>query len=347
MPENLSFVLESVGKVKFEDRPVPVPGPKEVLIEVAVTGICGSDVHYYTHGGIGDFIVKEPMVLGHESAGKVVKLGDSVTTLAVGDRVALEPGVPGRYSKWTKSGRYNLDDDMKFAATPPYDGTLCKYYVLPEDFCYKLPESMSYEQGALIEPLAVGVHVARQACVKPGDKCAVFGAGPVGLLIGQICKAFNCGSDVTIVDISDARLEMAASLGLIAIKAGKTPEETSEKIIAALGGQPQAVLEASGAPPSIKAACLVVEKGGTYVQAGMGNDFIDGFPISQICIKEVSLKGSFRYSEGDYSTAIQLVDKGLVNVDKLITKKFPFAEAKDAFEFVKAGKGVKVLIDSP
>lgn len=147
-PQNHSFVLEKANHVKFEDRPIPkLESADDCLIEVKYTGICGSDVHYWTHGSIGQFIVKAPMVLGHESAGIVSKIGDNVKGLKVGDKVALEPGVPCRRCPRCKEGKYNLCFDMRFAATPPYDGTLAKYYRVPEDFCYKLPENVSLQEG--------------------------------------------------------------------------------------------------------------------------------------------------------------------------------------------------------
>nr|POE79970.1 putative d-xylulose reductase a [Quercus suber] len=170
LPQNPSFVLQKPGSVVFENRPIPtLTSDFDVLVEPKYTGICGSDVHYWVHGSIGPFVVKEPMVLGHESSGIISAVGARVTTLKVGDRVCMEPGVCCRRCARCKEGNYNLCFDMKFAATPPYDGTLARYYVLPEDFCYKLPEHVSLEEGALMEPLSVGVHVVRQGGVQSGD----------------------------------------------------------------------------------------------------------------------------------------------------------------------------------
>ena len=181
--QNLSFVLQEPGKVEFEDRPVPtIEDANQVIINVRWTGICGSDIHFWVEGAIGDLVVKSPMVLGHESAGIVTAVGEKVTTLKVGDRVCMEPGIPCRVCARCKEGRYNLCPEMRFAATPPIDGTLAKYYRLPEDFCYKLDESMSLEEGALIEPLSGALHAVRQANVKPGNSIVIFGAGPMGLL---------------------------------------------------------------------------------------------------------------------------------------------------------------------
>jgi len=186
-------VLEKVLKVSFEDCPVPTlaPGCTEALIQIKQTGICGSDVHYYSHGSIGKFVVTSLMVLGHESSGVVVAVGSGCKSLKVGDRVPLEQGVPCRQCTACKVGVYNICADMAFATTPPFDGTLCKYYKLAEDFCYKLPADISYEEGALIEPLAVAVHICRQATIIPGSTVVVFGAGPVGLLCAAVARSFG------------------------------------------------------------------------------------------------------------------------------------------------------------
>ncbi len=207
--KNLSFVLKAEKEVVFEERPIPsIKSPYDVLVQVNFTGICGSDVHYWQHGRIGHMVVKEPMVLGHESSGTILEVGDSVKTLKRGDRVAMEPGVPCRRCVRCKEGKYNLCFEMAFAATPPIDGTLAKYYVLPEDFCYQLPDSMSLEEGALIEPLAVAVHVMKQSNIKHGDWVVVFGAGPVGLLCCAVSRALGA-SKIVSVDIQQNRLEFA------------------------------------------------------------------------------------------------------------------------------------------
>lgn len=189
--ENPAIVLRKVGEIDLEVRPVPfIEEPHYVKIAIKATGICGSDIHYYRTGAIGKYVVKSPMVLGHESSGEVVEIGAAVTRVKVGDRVAIEPGVPSRYSDETKEGRYNLCPGMAFAATPPIDGTLVKYYLSPEDFLVKLPESVSYEEGACVEPLSVGVHANKLADVRFGNRVVVFGAGRVGLLTGAVARAF-------------------------------------------------------------------------------------------------------------------------------------------------------------
>ncbi|OJJ48067.1 hypothetical protein ASPZODRAFT_14220 [Penicilliopsis zonata CBS 506.65] len=345
--QNLSFVLEGIHKVKFEDRPIPeLKTPHDVLVTVKYTGICGSDVHYWEHGAIGQFVVKDPMVLGHESSGIVSKVGSEVTSLKVGDRVAMEPGVPCRRCEPCKAGKYNLCINMVFAATPPIDGTLAKYYVLPEDFCYKLPETISLQEGALMEPLGVAVHIVRQADVRPGQSVVVFGAGPVGLLCCAVARAFGA-SKVIAVDIQPLRLEFAKNYAATSIFAPSAvpATENAARLIKENGLGPGAdvAIDASGAEPSVHTGIHVLRTGGTYVQGGMGKNEIQ-FPIMAACTKELNVKGSFRYGSGDYKLAVSLVASGQVNVKDLITGTVKFQEAEQAFMAVKSGKGIKTLI---
>ncbi|KAH8431200.1 NAD(P)-dependent alcohol dehydrogenase [Aspergillus melleus] len=348
--QNLSFVLEGVHQVKFEDRPIPeLKDPHDVIVNVKFTGICGSDVHYWEHGSIGQFVLKEPMVLGHESSGVISKVGSAVTSLKVGDRVAMEPGTPCRRCEPCKAGKYNLCERMAFAATPPYDGTLAKYYVLPEDFCYKLPSNISLEEGAAMEPLGVAVHIVKQASITPGQSVVVFGAGPVGLLCCTVAKAYGA-SKVIAVDIQKQRLEFARKYAATAtFEPGRAPaQENASQIIKEneLGSGADVVIDASGAEPSIHTGIHLVRPGGTYVQGGMGRSEIT-FPIMAACTKELNVKGSFRYGSGDYKLAVDLVASGKVNVKELITGVVKFEDAENAFKEVKAGKGIKTLIAGP
>lgn len=343
-------MLEKPNSVKFEDRPIPkLQSPYDVIVNVKYTGICGSDVHYWVEGAIGHFVVKDPMILGHESSGVVSEVGDKVTTLKVGDRVCMEPGVPCRRCTRCKEGKYNLCPDMAFAATPPIDGTLAKYYTLPEDLCYKLSDSMSLEEGALMEPLGVGVHIVRQAGVKPGDTVVIFGAGPVGLLCGAVSRAYGAVK-VVMVDMNEERLDFAktysATHTIVAQK--ESAQDAAARIIEAgdLGTGADAIIDATGAEPCIQTAIHAVRNGGTYVQGGMGKPDIT-FPIMALCTKELNMKGSFRYGPGDYSTAVKLIADGRVSVKELITGKVKFRDAEEAFHKVKAGKGIKTLIEGP
>lgn len=345
-------MLNKPNDVTFEERPLPkLQSPHDVLVAVNYTGICGSDVHYWQHGAIGHFVVKDPMVLGHESAGTVVEVGADVKTLKPGDRIALEPGYPCRRCSSCLSGRYNLCPDMVFAATPPYDGTLTGFWVAPFDFCYKLPDNVSLQEGALIEPLAVAVHIVKQARVQPGQSVVVMGAGPVGLLCAAVAKSFGA-TKVVSVDIVQAKLDFAKSFAATHTYMSQrvSPEENARNLLEAAdltaNGGADVVIDASGAEPSIQTSLHVVKMGGTYVQGGMGKADIT-FPIMALCLKEVTARGSFRYGSGDYKLAIELVAAGKVDVKRLVDGVVAFKDAEEAFKKVKEGQVIKILIAGP
>lgn len=289
------------------------------------------------------------MVLGHESSGVISAVGSKVTTLRVGDRVCMEPGVCCRRCPRCKEGQYNLCLEMKFAATPPYDGTLAKYYVLPEDFCHLLPAHVSLEEGALMEPLSVGVHIVRQGGVQSGQAVLVFGAGPVGLLCCAVAKAFGA-SKIVCVDVNEERLAFAKRYAAThTIVAQKEPAEAAaQRIIetAELGLGADVTIDATGAEPCIQTGIHATRAGGTYVQAGNGKPDIT-FPIGILGNKELNVKGSFRYKEGDYKLSVDLVSSGRLSVKELISGRVAFEDAEKAFADVKASKGIKTLICGP
>ena len=226
-------------------------------------------MHYWQHGSIGHFVVKDPMVLGHESSGVVHKVGSAVKSLKPGDLVAMEPGVPDRRCIRCKEGNYNLCPDMAFAATPPFDGTLARYYRLPEDYCFLLPKNVSLEEGALIEPTAVGVHICRQADIKPGQSVVVFGAGPVGLLVAGVARAFGA-TKIVAVDINEERLRFATQFAATHEfrSARESAKEGAERMIreCELGHGADVAIDASGAEPCIQTSIHVLRTGGTYVR---------------------------------------------------------------------------------
>ncbi|PCH41103.1 xylitol dehydrogenase [Wolfiporia cocos MD-104 SS10] len=368
MSDNPSFVLRGVEDVVYEQRPVPEIRDDEVLIEVKKTGICGSDVHYLVAGRIAQFVVEKPMVLGHESAGVVAKIGAKVKTLKVGDRVALEPGATCRVCDACKSGRYELCPDMVFAATPPYDGTLARYYPIPADICYKLPDHLTLEDGAMMEPLSVAIHaVANIAQLRPNQSVAVFGAGPVGLLCMAAARALGA-SRVIAVDIVPHRLEFARSYAATEAYLPPAPEAGESRIrysernaklmmqtlgIAERG--PTAidlVVDASGAEVSIQTGIIIAKAGGTFVQLGMGSPEIV-IPVTTLLTKELNFKGSFRYGPGDYPLAIALVSQGKIDLKPLVTHRFSFDQAIEAFQTTRVGKSadgkgvIKAVISGP
>ncbi|KAI8379676.1 uncharacterized protein BYT42DRAFT_336600 [Radiomyces spectabilis] len=349
---NLSVILQKPGEIVIENRPIPEIGPYDALVNVKVTGICGSDVHYWTKGRIGSFVVEKPMVLGHESAGVVAAVGDKVTHLKVGDRVALEPGVPCRVCDQCKHGRYNLCPEMIFAATPPYDGTLCNYYRHAADFCFKLPENVSLEEGALIEPLSVGVHAVRRGKVQAGDRVAIFGAGAVGLLAAAAAKAAGAGH-VTIADIVASRLDFAKTYCTDSqVLLEKTdPNEPNIDYSKRMANKileshelADVVIDCSGAETSVQTAIYITRNGGSVVLVGMGAP-VQSIPVSEIGIREVDIKGVFRYCN-TYPRAVKMIASGTIDVKPLITHSYKLEESVEAFKHVKEGRDgtIKVQI---
>ncbi|TVY32955.1 putative D-xylulose reductase A, partial [Lachnellula subtilissima] len=356
--KNPAFVLHSIKNVSIENRDIPkLRTEHDVRVHIEQTGICGSDVHYWQRGRIGDFILKSPIVLGHESSGTIVETGSLVKNVKVGDRVAIEPGVPCRYCDFCREGAYNLCADTIFAATPPWDGTLQKYYTVASDYCYPIPAHMSSEDGAMVEPTAVAVQICKVADLRANQTVLVFGCGPIGVLCQAVAKAYGA-KKVIAVDISKARTEFAKKYAADGVfiperaAAGTDPVEASravgEKIVAEFGmGEGfDVVLECTGAEPCIQAGVFAAKKGGTYVQAGMGKENVL-FPITTACIRALNIKGSIRYTAGCYAAAVDLVASGKIDVKSLITHRFKFEEAEQAFELVKKAQEdvLKVVIE--
>ncbi|KAI9820744.1 MAG: hypothetical protein M1827_005114 [Pycnora praestabilis] len=346
--KSLSCFLYGPGNAKFEERPIPkLEDPHDVLIRIAYTGVCGSDVHFWVHGGIGTKVGTEPLIMGHEASGTVYSIGSAVTTVSPGDRVAIEPGFPCRRCERCKEGKYNHCPSMTFAASPPDShGTLTKYFRLPEDFCYRIPDSMSLQEAVLVEPLAVAVHMARLVDARFGQSVVVFGAGTVGLLCAAVAKAFGARKVIS-VDIAEKRLrfakEFAATGTFVPGKA--TAEQNAERLIREqdLGVGADVVLEASGAASAVETGILILRPGGSYVQGGLGAKKIE-FPIFQMCEKELNVKGCFRYSAGDYHLALSLLESGKLSVKELITEVVDFEQATEAWEITRRGEGIKTLI---
>ncbi|XP_065579172.1 sorbitol dehydrogenase-like isoform X2 [Artemia franciscana] len=344
MEENLAAVLYKARDLRLETRPIPEPLDNEVLIQIQSTGICGSDIHYWHRGTTGRFTVKDPMVLGHESSGKVVKIGQKVTSLAVGEKVAIEPGIPCKLCHLCRSGKYNLCEEVRFCATPPVDGTLARYYAHPADFCFKLPQSMSYEYGALIEPLSVAVYSAERAEVGLGSKVLVLGAGPVGLLCLLVAKAAGAAS-IGITDILQSRLDFAEELGAdYTLLANGHGSATAADLIKANIGEVNAAFECSGATSSLQLGIKCLKRRGILVTVGRGTPEVS-LNVSQILQKELEIRGIFRYANC-YQKALDLVSSGKVDLSRFVTHRFALEESEQALEAAHGGKGVKIMINS-
>lgn len=271
----------------------------EVLLEMDCVGICGSDVHYLVHGRIGDFILKAPMIIGHEASGIVAKLGAKVKNLKVGDRVAIEPGVSCRYCDFCKSGRYNLCPDMVFCATPPVNGNLTRYYAHAADFCYKLPDHVSMEEGALLEPLSVGVHACRRANIGVESVVLILGAGPIGLV--SLLSAKAMGAEVVIItDLVQSRLDVAKEMGAnftVLITKDDKEEDLVKKVREIAGRAPDKTIDCSGVESTNRLGLLATRSGGCLVIVGCGPPEVK-VPMVNACTREVDIRGVFRYSAG-------------------------------------------------
>ncbi|XP_053969351.1 sorbitol dehydrogenase-like [Anastrepha ludens] len=344
--DNLTAVLHGVEDLRLEQRPIPEIADYEVLLKMDSVGICGSDVHYLVHGRIGDFVLNKPMIIGHEASGIVAKVGSKVKHLAVGDRVACEPGVPCRYCDHCKNGQYNLCPDMVFCATPPYDGNLTRYYKHAADFCYKLPDHVTMEEGALLEPLSVGVHACRRAGVGLGSKVLVLGAGPIGLVTLLSAQAMGA-EQIFITDLVQQRLDVAKELGAthtLLMNKDDTAEETAKKIHQIMGVEPDKTIDCCGAESTTRLSIFATRSGGCVVIVGMGAAE-PKIPLINALAREVDIRGVFRYCN-DYPAALSLVASGKVNVKRLITHHFDITETAKAFETARYGHGgaIKVMI---
>jgi L-iditol 2-dehydrogenase len=317
-------VLHAAGDVRMEERDRPQPGPREVLVQITAVGVCGSDVHYYEHGRIGPFVVEAPLVLGHESAGRVAELGEGASKHAVGDRVTLEPGVPCGRCRECRAGRYNLCADVVFFATPPIDGAFAEFVAIHEDFAFALPDSLSDEEGALMEPLSVGVWACQKAGVSAGDRVLVTGAGPIGQLAMQCALAFGA-TEVIVSDVNERRLALAERTGATRVV---RPGEPLDDLDA------DALIECSGHPDALTAGIKALRPAGVAVLVGMGPGEEGTLPLSVIQTREIWLTGTFRYAN-TYPTAIALAASGRVDLKAIISGHFGLEDAEAA---LRAGR---------
>ncbi|XP_046737585.1 sorbitol dehydrogenase-like [Diprion similis] len=344
--DNLTAVLYDINDLRLEQTDIPEPKDDEVLLEMSCVGICGSDVHYLVKGRIGDFVVTSPMIIGHEAAGIVSKLGKNVKNLKVGDRVAIEPGVPCRVCEFCRSGRYNLCPDVIFCATPPVHGNLRRFYTHAADYCFKLPDHVSLEEGALLEPLSVGVHACQRAGITLGSKVLILGAGPIGLVTLLVAKSLGATRTV-ITDLVQTRLDVAKSFGADAtLLVQRSDDEATliKKVHDLFGSQPDKTIDASGAESSTRLALLATKSGGVAVLVGMGPAEVK-LPLVQALAREIDIKGVFRYVNC-YPAALELVASGKVDVKPLITHNYDIEETHEAFETAKTGRdgAIKVMI---
>ena len=323
-------VMLGIGKMGFEERDIPQPKDDEVLVKLEYVGICGSDLHYYESGAIGDYVVKPPFVLGHEPGGTVVEVGKNVTHLKVGDRVALEPGKTCGHCEFCRTGRYNLCPDVVFFATPPVDGVFQEYVAHEAGLCFKLPDNVSTMEGALIEPLAVGFHAARQGGAQAGQTAVVTGAGCIGLVSMMALKAMGV-SKVYSVDVMDKRLDKALELGADGVING-SKEDAVKKVLELTGGMGcDLVIETAGTEITTRQAVQMTKKGATIVLVGYSKTGEIKMPISLALDKELTFKTVFRYRH-IYPMAIDAVVSGKVNLKGIVTNEFALDDIQEAMD---------------
>ncbi len=342
-----ALVLEEKQKLSLRDIVIDEPfGPNDVRIRIHTVGVCGSDVHYYRHGAIGPFVVRAPMVLGHEASGTIEAAGSAVSHLKVGDRVCMEPGIPTPGSRATTLGLYNLDPGVRFWATPPVHGCLRPTVVHPAAFTFKLPDNVSFGEGAMVEPLAVGMHAATKARIKPGDVAVVIGAGPIGLVTALAAISGGC-SHVFIADVVPQKLELAARLGPIT-PVDVRSQNLAEVVYKATGGWgAEQVFEASGHPSAFAPALAALCPGGCITLIGMPGGPV-AIDVVAAQVKEARIETVFRYAHV-YPRALALMGAGLLDVKPLITDRYAFKDSIAAFDYATAMKptSVKIQIELP
>ena len=339
-----ALVLEKAKQLTLRDIHVEeYLGPDDVRIQIHTVGICGSDVHYYQHGAIGPFVVREPMVLGHEASGTVIEVGKGVKHLKVGDRVCMEPGIPDPNGKATRLGIYNLDPAVRFWATPPVHGCLRETVVHPGMLVFKLPENVGFDEGALVEPLAVGLHAAQKAQIKPGDLALVIGAGTIGLVTAMAALAGGC-SKVIITDIVQEKLGLTSHFGMMSVNV--TREDLNEIVSKVTNGWgTDIVFEASGSEAAVLEVFKPLCPGGRIVFVGMPTHPVP-IDIVSAQVKEARIETVFRYAHV-YPRALLLMESGKVNLKTLITDRYRFEESIEAFEYAANPKpsSVKIVIE--
>lgn len=323
-------VMTGIRKVEVTNRPIPVPVENEVLVKIEYVGICGSDLHYYEAGRIGDFIVEPPFILGHEAGGIVVETGSNVRNLKVGDRVALEPGKTCGTCEFCKSGKYNLCPDVVFFATPPVDGVFQEYAVHEAGLCFPIPDNMSTMEAALIEPLAVGLHAAIQGGAGIGQTAVVTGAGCIGLVSLMALKAMGV-SRVYVVDVMEKRLQKALELGADGVINGREEDAVAKIMEWTNGAGCDLSIETAGTEITTTQLIQMAKKGSTIVLVGYSASGKLTLPVSTALDKELTFKTVFRY-RNIYPMAIEAVAQGKIKIKDIVTNIFELDEIADALE---------------
>lgn len=327
----VASVLHGPRDIRLEQRRIPWPEPNEVLVRVLAVGVCGSDVHYYEHGRIGDFVVDAPLILGHEVSGEIVEVGKAVSAARIGERISIEPQRTNPWNEHSRAGRYNLDPDVEFFATPPYDGAFCEYVTIPSELAFAIPPEMTVEEAALIEPLAVAVATIRHAHISIGERVAIAGAGPIGLLIASLARLAGAGEVVVSDPLPEAR-ERALLYGATSA-IDPAVEDFSEQHF-------QVFIDASGVPAAVRAGLGSLKPAGRALLVGMGADVLE-LPLALVQVRELEIRGVFRYSNA-WPTALALARE--IDLAGLITGRFELSQVAEALAAASRRDQVKVMV---
>ena len=325
-------VLHAPRDLRIEQRRIPTPTEGEVLVRILSVGVCGSDVHYYEHGRIGDFVVRSPLILGHETSGQIVEVGKGVSPARVGERVAIEPGQPCRRCDQCRTGTYNLCPNIRFHGTPPVDGTLCEFVAVRSELSFVVPDEISDNAAALLEPLSVGIWANRKAGTQIGSSVLIAGAGPVGLVTAKVAHATGA-TRIAVTDVNRSRLSSALASGATEIAVAGSDN---------VRGEFDAFIDCSGSSAAVDAGVRLVRPAGSVVLVGMGADELK-LPLAFIQQRELLITGTFRYAN-TWSTAIALVASGRVTLDDLVTSEYGLAEVEQALTAARDPQSVKAVV---
>jgi len=337
-------VLHAAGDLRYETVPVPEVGPDEVLVKISANGLCGSDIHFFEHGELGPFKVKEPYIPGHEACGTVVEAPSTGKLPRVGRRVAIEPGIPCRRCALCKSGRYNLCRDVVFLSAPPVNGTFAEYAVVAADFAHLLPEEVDDESGAFVEPISVGIQACTRAGLRAAQSVAVVGAGPIGLVTFLVARAFGA-ADAFLVDVLPNRLDLGRKLGATAVVNAREHDPVEMMAELTKGQGVDVVFDTSGSSVACAMGPDLATIGGVVTLVGWPEQSAFPYPIETVIEKELDVRGVNRYCN-TYPRAIALLASGKLDVSALVSHRFPFSKVCEAFTFASENRAdtIKVMI---
>ena len=341
-----AFLLHGERDLRAQQIDRPVAGPGEVVLRIRRAGICGSDIHYYSHGKIGAFIPKRPFVLGHEFAGEVIRAGDGAGAALIGRRVSVDPSMPCGACNHCRSGRYNLCRNMRFygsaSCDPHINGGFAEYALAPAANCFVVPDSLGWGEAAMIEPLSVVVHAARRAGDIAGRRVLVTGGGAIGQLMALVARAFGA-SQVVMSDIAVYPRGLAVNLGADSALDAQHADFEAEALAISQGGF-EFVFEASGSPLALAQAIAVTERGATIVQVGTLPTPVTA-PLNSIMAKELSFLGSFRFANV-FEASLDLAISRRINLAALISAVLPLADMNKAMEMaIGKHEVVKVQVE--